>query len=75
MTSSEKDLSTELGALENRLDSLISQFNQVKNENKSLKIKQDALVKEKAKLLEKNSLAKASVEAMITRLKAMEHDV
>jgi cell division protein ZapB len=75
MTSSEKDLSTELEALENRLDSLISQFNQVKNENKSLKIKQDALVKEKAKLLEKNSLAKASVEAMITRLKAMEHDV
>ena len=75
MTSSEKDLSTELEALENRLDSLISQFNQVKNENKSLKIKQDALVKEKANLLEKNSLAKASVEAMITRLKAMEHDV
>ena len=53
---------------------LIAQYNQMKNENKSLKIKQDALVKEKAKLLEKTTLAKARVEAMIARLKAMEHD-
>jgi cell division protein ZapB len=74
MTSAEKDLSTELEALESKLDALISQFNLVKDENKSLKIKQDALVKEKARLLEKTTLARASVEAMITRLKAMEHD-
>jgi cell division protein ZapB len=38
----------------------------------SLKTKQDALVREKAKLLEKTSLARTQVEAMITRLKAME---
>ncbi|MDD4916098.1 MAG: TIGR02449 family protein [Methylococcales bacterium] len=74
MTSSEKDLSLELEALAARLDTLISQFNLLKSENKSLKIKQDALVKEKARLLEKNTLAKASLEAMILRLKAMEHD-
>jgi len=74
MSQPEKDPSTELEALEKKLDVLIAQFNQVKNENKSLKVKQDALVKEKAKLLEKTTLAKARVEAMIARLKAMEHD-
>jgi len=74
MSQTENDPSTELAALEAKLDTLISQFNLVKSENKSLKIKQDALVKEKAKLLEKTTLAKARVEAMIARLKAMEHD-
>ncbi|MDT4290285.1 TIGR02449 family protein [Methylomonas sp. MO1] len=74
MSETEKDPSTELEALEAKLDTLIAQFNQVKSENKSLKVKQDALVKEKAKLLEKTTLAKTRVEAMIARLKAMEHD-
>jgi cell division protein ZapB len=74
MSESEKDPSTELEALEAKLDTLIVQFNQVKSENKSLKVKQDALVREKAKLLEKTTLAKTRVEAMIARLKAMEHD-
>jgi cell division protein ZapB len=74
MAQSEKDPSTELEALEAKLDALIAQYSLIKNENKSLKVKQDALVKEKAKLLEKTTLAKARVEAMIARLKAMEHD-
>ena len=74
MSNAEKDPSTELEALEAKLETLINQFSLVKNENKSLKLRQDALVKEKAKLLEKTTLAKARVEAMITRLKAMEHD-
>ncbi len=74
MTQPEKDPLTELEALEAKLDALIAQYSLIKNENKSLKVKQDALVKEKAKLLEKTTLAKARVEAMIARLKAMEHD-
>ncbi|CAG1022793.1 TIGR02449 family protein [Methylomonas sp. LL1] len=74
MSQSEKDPSTELTALEEKLDTLIAQYNQIQSENKSLKVKQDALVKEKAKLLEKTTQAKARVEAMIARLKAMEHD-
>jgi len=63
----------ELQDLENRLDKLIEQYAAVKDENNSLKTKQDALVREKAKLLEKTTLARSRVEAMITRLKAMEH--
>lgn len=67
------DQSLELKDLEDKLDQLIEQYEAVKNENNSLKIKQDALVREKAKLLEKTTLARTRVEAMIIRLKAMEH--
>lgn len=74
MSEKQTNPAVELAALELKLDALIAQFNQVKDENKSLKVKQDALVKEKAKLLEKTALAKARVEAMIVRLKAMEQD-
>ena len=63
----------EMKDLEEKLDQLIDQYNSVKNENRSLKIKQEELVRQKAKLLEKTTLAKTRVEAMITRLKAMEH--
>lgn len=62
----------ELKSLEKNLDVLIGEYNHIKVENMSLKTKQDALVREKAKLLEKTSLARTQVEAMITRLKAME---
>ncbi|MFA6163741.1 MAG: TIGR02449 family protein [Methylobacter sp.] len=67
------DQSLELKDLEDKLDQLIEQYTAVKNENNSLKTKQDALVREKAKLLEKTTLARTRVEAMIIRLKAMEH--
>lgn len=59
--------------LENKLDALIALYNAVKDENHSLKTKQEELVREKAKLIEKTSLARTRVEAMITRLKSMEH--
>lgn len=73
MTHSEIDQPLELKELENKLDQLIAQYNSVKIENNSLKIKQEALVREKAKLLEKTTLARTRVEAMISRLKSMEH--
>ncbi|WP_333873976.1 TIGR02449 family protein [Methylobacter sp.] len=69
----ELNQSLELKDLEDKLDQLIEQYNHVKNENSSLKTKQDSLVREKAKLLEKTTLARTRVEAMITRLKAMEN--
>ncbi|WP_031433919.1 TIGR02449 family protein [Methylomarinum vadi] len=73
MSTAEQDPATELQELEAKLDALLAQYNLLKNENSSLKVKQEALVKEKAKLLEKTTLARTRVEAMITRLKAMEH--
>lgn len=73
ITMTQSNQSLELKDLEDKLDQLIEQYANVKNENNSLKTKQDSLVREKAKLLEKTTLARTRVEAMITRLKAMEN--
>ncbi len=64
----------ELHSLETKLDVLIDEYQNIKIENVSLKTKQDTLVREKAKLLEKTTLARTQVEAMISRLKAMEQN-
>jgi cell division protein ZapB len=64
----------ELKSLEDKLDVLIDEYNHAKIENLSLKTKQDILVREKAKLLEKTTLARTQVEAMISRLKDMEQN-
>ncbi|CAG1771446.1 hypothetical protein BAC3_01823 [uncultured bacterium] len=64
--------SLELKDLEDKLDQLLAQHQAIKNENNALKAKQEALIQEKAKLLEKTTLARTRVEAMITRLKEME---
>lgn len=57
--------------LELKLDQLIELYQSVKTENDTLKTKQEALLREKAQLLEKTTLAKNRVEAMISRLKVM----
>lgn len=62
----------ELKALEKRLDDLVGVVSLLKEENRSLKQRQDALTAEKAQLLQKNEQVRARVESMITRLKAME---
>ena len=73
MTNPENNQPLEIKALEEKLDSLIQLYNSMKNENTSLKTKQEELVREKAKLIEKTTIARTRVEAMITRLKSMEH--
>lgn len=75
MTHSSTEQSFDLQALEDKLDQLIKQYYAVKNENHALKKQQLDLIEEKNLLLEKTALAKSRVEAMITRLKAMEQDV
>jgi len=57
--------------LELKLDQLIELYQSVKSENDTLKVKQEVLIREKAQLLEKTTLAKNRVEAMISRLKVM----
>lgn len=64
--------SSEIKELEEKIDELLKRYHLLKTENQSLKIKQESLVKEKAKLLAKTTLAKTKVETMISRLKAME---
>ncbi|UCG72619.1 MAG: TIGR02449 family protein [Chromatiales bacterium] len=69
----EQNFLKELQRLERRLDELVVITNQLKDENRSLKQRQDNLIAERANLLQKNEQVRARVEAMIVRLKAMEH--
>jgi len=62
----------DLKALEVRVDELIRACDFLKEENKSLKLKQDSLISERAALIEKTELAKTRIESMITRLKSLE---
>lgn len=62
----------ELKRLEKRVDALVEVCDQLQDENKSLKQRQDVLTSERANLLQKNEQVRARVEAMIGRLKAME---
>jgi len=70
---STKNQSFDITELEDKLEELIQRYASIKQENTSLKVKQAELVKEKAKLVEKTNLARNRVEAMISRLKTMEH--
>lgn len=62
----------ELKRLEKRVDALVQVCDQLQDENRSLKQRQDTLTTERATLLQKNEQVRARVEAMIGRLKAME---
>jgi cell division protein ZapB len=63
----------ELRRLERRVDELVATIGQLKEENRALRQRQDTLMTERATLLQKNEQVRARVEAMIGRLKAMEH--
>lgn len=62
----------QLKLLEQRVDALISRCVQLQAENDMLRQSQDTLTTERAQLVEKNEQARARVEAMISRLRAME---
>lgn len=62
----------ELKKLENRIGELLRACGQLKEENRSLRQRQDSLMNERAGLLQKNEQVRARVESMISRLKAME---
>jgi cell division protein ZapB len=62
----------ELRRIERRLEELVATVNQLKEENRALRQRQDTLINERANLLQKNEQVRARVEAMIGRLKSME---
>lgn len=61
-------------SLESQIDELIALCAQLKKENTLLKERQDQLVEERAHLIEKTDLARTRVEAILTRLRAMDQD-
>jgi cell division protein ZapB len=69
---SKTPMELELKRLERRLEELVVAVGQLKEENRALRQRQDALSAERATLLAKNEQVRARVEAMIGRLKSME---
>ena len=72
-TSARSAVDAELKRLERRIDELVATIGQVKEENRALRQRQETLMTERASLLQKNEQVRARVEAMIGRLKSMEH--
>lgn len=71
--SRETQAELDLKKLDFRIDELIRAVERLKEENRSLQQKQDLLVSERAALVQKNELVRTRVEAMISRLRALEH--
>lgn len=61
-------------ALESKITELIKLCDLLSEENKALRAQQDNWTKERARLIEKNELAKTRVESMIGRLKTLNQD-
>jgi cell division protein ZapB len=64
---------TELRRLEKTVEELLAQVAQLRDENRALRQRQDSLSSERSTLLQKNEQVRARVEAMIGRLKMLEH--
>jgi cell division protein ZapB len=77
MTQNNKNITveTELARLEVRVGELLSLVQQLTEENRALRHRQDNLAGERSALLQKNEQVRASVEAMIGRLRLLESGV
>lgn len=64
---------SEVQALADKLDKLIDYCQKLEQNNATLKQLQDDWNRERAQLMQKNDLAKNKIEAMIGRLRALEH--
>lgn len=71
---SQQVIDQDLKRLEFRVEELIRSIERLKEENRSLRVQQEHMTAERAQLIERNEMARARVEAMILRLKAMEQN-
>ena len=65
----------DLTQLEQQVDDLIRINERLREENRSLRTRQDILVAERGELIEKTEQARSRVEAMLSRLRAMEESL
>jgi cell division protein ZapB len=65
--------STELALLERRVEELVAAVEALKEENRALRQRQESLAAERSAFAQRNDQVRARVEAMIGRLKTMEH--
>lgn len=64
---------SEVQALADKLDKLIEHCQKLEQNNATLRQLQDDWNRERSQLMQKNDLAKNKIEAMIGRLRALEH--
>ena len=64
---------TELARLESRLQELLATVETLREENRALRQRQESLAAERSVFAQRNDQVRARVEAMIGRLKTMEH--
>lgn len=76
MTESEqKDpLDSEMERLSGRIDTMLRLCEELRVENQSLRSQRDQLTAERARLVEHLDIARTRVEAMVSRLKALEQE-
>jgi cell division protein ZapB len=72
---SKNNVETELQRLEVRVGELLTLVQQLGEENRALRHRQDNLSSERSLLVQKNEQVRASVEAMIGRLRLLESGV
>jgi cell division protein ZapB len=63
----------EFARLENRLQELLVTVEALREENRALRQRQESLAAERSTFAQRNDQVRARVEAMIGRLKTMEH--
>jgi cell division protein ZapB len=66
-------LDLELTRLAKRVDELVVALERLKDENRALRARHESLAGERASLMHKNEQVRTRVEAMIGRLKTLEH--
>ena len=64
---------TEFARLESRLQELLVTVEALREENRALRQRQESLAAERSAFAQRNDQVRARVEAMIGRLKTMEH--
>lgn len=65
----------DLAGLEQQVNALICLNQRLRDENNSLRARQEALAVERGELIEKTEQARSRVEAMLSRLRAMEENL
>ena len=66
-------LDLELTRLTKRIEELITILERLKEENRALRARHESLAGQRAALMHKNEQVRTRVEAMIGRLKTLEH--
>jgi cell division protein ZapB len=66
-------LDLELARLTRRIEELVATVDHLREENRALRQRHESLATERGSLLSKNEQVRARVEAMIGRLKTLEH--